>query len=568
MTPRDAAWAGLVPWPEDLVQRYREAGIWGDANLAQWLQERLAGRATETALIGQGLHGELWSTLSRRQLLDQVRRLARGLQAIGLTSGDRVVMQLRNSNAFVVTLLALFELGVIPVLALPGHRRAEIEHFLKLTSGCAWFASDDEASSDLQQLGSELRTRVPSLQHVILDGPDPGPHRPLSSLLDKAAEMDEPKQACDLPGHHVDPGSIALLLCSGGTTGLPKLIPRTHRDYIYNVRASAAVCDLEPEDRYLVCLPAAHNFPLSSPGILGAIDSGAAVVVSPSPSPETAFDWIERSGATVTSLVPPLARVWLDYAAEVSPPSGGLRLLQVGGARLDPQTARRIPRELGCRLQQVYGMAEGLLNYTRKNDPETLVNNTQGRPLSAFDEVRVVDPNGADVPAGQRGELWTRGPYTLRGYYRDPEANARAFSEDGFYKTGDLVRQIRSGHLIVEGRTREVIRRGAETVPVETIEALLAKHRAIREAAIVGLPCTQLGQRVCAVIAPNEGPRLTLAELRQYLVAEGVARLMLPESLTFVNKLPVTAVGKISKKQLVAQIQQAQLHSPSEEKET
>lgn len=555
MGANDGALRGLTPWPADLEQRYLAAGVWGTQNLACWLEERLGGRKEEHVLSGpEGANGP-WATWSGQALLQQVQRLARALQGLGLVAGDRVVLQLGNSNAFVITLFALFELGVIPVLALPGHRRREIEHFLNLTGGRAWLASDSETGEDFQQLGSELCERVPSLEHVILEGAGSGPHHSLSSLMTAGQPSSD---VGGLPGLLADPGGIAVLLCSGGTTGLPKLIPRTHRDYLYNAKASAAVCELDAADRYLVSLPAAHNFPLACPGILGAIDCGAAVVMCPNPSPELAFEYIARSGATVTALVPPLVRVWLEYAARSSTQPTSLRLLQVGGARLDAATARRVPGELGCRLQQVYGMAEGLLNFTRAADGATVVYHTQGRPLSELDEVRVVDPNGADVAPGQRGELWTRGPYTLRGYYRDEQANQRSFSADGFYKSGDLVRQVRSGHLIVEGRTREVIRRGAETVPVETIEAVLVKHTAVREAAVIGLPCAQLGQRVCAVLAVTQDPKPTLMEVRQFLTDEGIARLMLPDSLAFLEQLPMTAVGKVARQQLVTQLQQAQ----------
>lgn len=246
------------------------------------------------------------------------------------------------------------------------------------------------------------------------------------------------------------------------------------------------MCELSAADRYLVALPAAHNFPLACPGILGTLAVGGRVIMCPSPSPETAFDCMEKTDATVTALVPPLVKVWLEHAERVRPAPASLRLLQVGGARLEAGIARRVPSGLGCQLQQVFGMAEGLLNFTRPIDPAFLVYSTQGRPLSSLDEIKIVDEQGHEVPRGTLGELCTRGPYTLRGYYKNEEANRRSFTDDGFYRSGDLVRQLSTGHLVVEGRKREVIRRGAETVSIDVLETLLADHKAIRDVAVVG----------------------------------------------------------------------------------
>jgi len=546
------AFDGLTLWPAAAVDKYRQAGLWGEQNLAQWLSHVLQTHPQPVALSGPGFAGTSWQEWSGQALCQTASNMAAGFQAIGLKPGDRVVLQLDNSCAFVITLFAVLLVGVIPVMALPGHRFREIAHFIRLTDARAWLASAGEAGMDFNELGSQLRTALPGLEHVFIDTDKNTPHRSLSSLLSPANPQ------LPLPGNAVDAAGTALLLCSGGTTGLPKLIPRTHRDYLYNATASAQAAGLGPTDCYLVALPAAHNFPLACPGLLGAFQVGARVTMCPSPSPDIAFPYLARSGATVTALIPPLVRVWLEYAANLGTAPANLRLLQVGGAKLDSATARRIRPELGCALQQVFGMAEGLLNYTHLSDPDMLVYNTQGCPLSAFDEIRIVDAQGNDVPAGKSGELWTRGPYTLRGYYKAADANQGAFSPDGYYRSGDIVRQLSSGHLIVEGRIREVIRRGAETVAVEALEAMLAQLDGIKDVAVVGLPCERLGEQVCAVfvLTDTAAPPM-LAAVRQYLSELGTARFMLPDRLEFVAEIPCTAVGKIARQQLSNSIQQS-----------
>ena len=220
-------------------------------------------------------------------------------------------------------------------------------------------------------------------------------------------------------------------------------------------------------------LPASHNFPLACPGILGALLTGGRVVMLPSPEPERAFATIAAEGVTVTAAVPAVAQRWLAHAAEAGAQDlASLQLLQVGGARLADEVARTVGPVLGCTLQQVFGMAEGLLNYTRLDDPEDVICTTQGRPMSEGDEVRVVDELDQDVPDGTPGALLTRGPYTPRGYYRAAEQNARAFTADGWYRSGDIVRRRPDGNLVVEGRDKDMINRGGEKISAEEVENL------------------------------------------------------------------------------------------------
>ncbi len=351
------------------------------------------------------------------------------------------------------------------------------------------------------------------------------------------------------PLPEIDPGDIALMLVSGGTTGLPKLIARTHDDYVYNATASAAICELTEDDVYLATLPAAHNFPLACPGILGTVSVGGAVSFVTDPSPENAFAAIERHRVTVTAVVPPLAQLWCAATEWEEADLSSLCLLQVGGAKLAEVNAREVTPALGATLQQVFGMAEGLLNYTRLDDDTELLCTTQGRALSPDDEIRVVDADGNDVPPGAEGELLTKGPYTIRGYYRAPEHNARAFTPDGYYRSGDLVRRLPSGHLIVSGRIKDVINRGGENISCDELEEHLLAYPAVRHAAAVGLPDPTLGEQVCAVLVVD-GDMPTLAQIKTFLIDRGLATYKLPDVLRRADTLPVTAVGKIDKKVL------------------
>lgn len=321
-----------------------------------------------------------------------------------------------------------------------------------------------------------MKEKVPTLQHVIVVG-EKEEFVNISDLYIDPVLLPE-----------VQPSDVAFLQLSGGTTGLSKLIPRTHDDYIYSLRVSAEICNLSAESVYMAVLPVAHNYPMSSPGTFGTFYAGGKVVLATGGSPDEAFALIEKEKVTITALVPPLAMIWLDAASSRNNDLSSLEVIQVGGAKFSAEVAKRIRPTFGCTLQQVFGMAEGLVNYTRLDDPEEIIIHTQGRPMSALDEVRVVDEYDNDVKPGEVGSLLTRGPYTIRGYYKAEEHNARSFTNDGFYRTGDLVKVNEQGYIIVEGRDKDQINRGGEKVAAEEVENHLLAHDAVHDVAIVSMP--------------------------------------------------------------------------------
>ncbi|PJJ05990.1 2,3-dihydroxybenzoate-AMP ligase [Streptomyces sp. 2333.5] len=526
---------GFVGWPKEFADRYRERGYWRGRTLGALLRERAAATPDAVAVVDGARR---WTY---RELDERADRLASGLCELGLAPGDRVLVQLPNCAEFLQLAFALFRIGAVPVMTLPAHREAEIAHLAGLSEAVAYVVADTHLGFDHRPLARSVRDRVPGLRHVLVAG-DAQEFTDLAELEREPQPLPEP-----------DPSGVALLLLSGGTTGAPKLIPRTHDDYLYNATASAAMAGLDAATRYLVALPVAHNFPLACPGVLGTLHAGGTVVMCPTPSPDVAFPLIARERITVTALVPSLALLWLEAKDWSDDDLGSLQLLQVGGSRLQPETARRITPELGCRLQQVFGMAEGLLNYTRLDDPQELILHTQGRPLAEDDDLRIVDAQDRDVPEGDPGELLVRGPYTLRGYYRAAEHNARAFTEDGYYRSGDLVRRLPSGHLVVAGRIKDVINRAGEKIPVEEVENHLLGHPAIHDVAVIGLPDAELGERTCAcVIARGTPPQR--ADLTAHLTERGLAAYKLPDEVRVLTSFPRTALGKVDKGALIREV--------------
>ena len=489
--------SGFTPWPEARAEQYRQAGYWTDQTIPQMLQASAIRLPQQLALVD----GEReWTYQSLAQQVDQ---LAAGFQTkLSLKPGDKAVLHLPNIGEFYLSFFALLKIGVQPVLALPAHRYSEIRYFCHFTEAKVLITAPQRGvnTADIaQQVGAEL----PSLTSIVWAGEAsemPTGSLTLDSLYSNEAEL-----------HEEQGEDFAFFQLSGGTTGTPKLIPRTHSDYLYSVRASNEVCQFSDRTRYLCVLPAAHNFPLSSPGALGCFMAGGTVVLTPDASPQTAFSLIEKYQITVAALVPPLALLWLDEAARTEHDITSLEVLQVGGARFSEEAAKRVRPELGCTLQQVFGMAEGLVNYTRLDDPESEIISTQGRPMSPADELLVLDEMGNPVEQGADGILFVRGPYTIQGYYRAPEHNQRSFTQQGYYRTGDIVVLTEAGNLQVVGRDKDQINRGGEKIAAEEVENHLLAHDSVHDAAVIAIPDDYLGERSCAaLVCPEQNPSCLL----------------------------------------------------------
>ncbi|MEU6374873.1 (2,3-dihydroxybenzoyl)adenylate synthase [Streptomyces sp. NPDC046909] len=530
-------------WPAEFAERYRAAGYWRGETFGGVLRARAAAHPDRIALIDPAPERRTWTY---RQLDERADRLAAGFIERGISRGDRVVVQLPNIGEFVEVVFALFRIGALPVYALPAHRDTEIEYFCSFADAVAYVIPDRHAGFDHRDLASRVRKQTPGLKHVFVVG-DPGEHTALSAI---------PREPEPVVGP--EPHELAFLQLSGGTTGVPKLIPRTHDDYLYSLWASNEICGVDADTRFLVTLPAAHNFPMSSPGWLGVLYAGGTSVLCPKPDPATAFPLIERERITMTGLVPPLALVWTGAAASAEHDLSSVELVLVGGAKYSEKAARRLEPALGCRLMQVFGMAEGLVNYTRLDDDFETVVTTQGLPISPDDEIRIVDDAGNDVPDGEFGHLLTRGPYTIRGYWRAPEHNRTAFTEDGFYRTGDIVRRTATGHLVVEGRAKDQINRGGEKVAPEEIENIILGHPSVHDVSVVAVADEYLGERSLAYVILREGAEpLKSVAVKRFVRDRGVAAYKVPDLVEFVDVFPHTGVGKVSKKQLRSAAEQS-----------
>jgi 2,3-dihydroxybenzoate-AMP ligase len=339
------------------------------------------------------------------------------------------------------------------------------------------------------------------------------------------------------------------MLLTGGTTSLSKLIPRTHQDYVLNARLCATAAGFDENTVFMAILPLGHNYNLASPGMFGTFYFGGKVVVAPSTNMTDIFSLVEKEKVTVIAAVVPLIASWLASTEPDQFDLSSLKVVQNGGARLAPELRRRLMTRFGCTPQEVYGTAEGLINMTRLDDPEDLLLNSSGSPVCVDDEIKVVDDAGNEVPDGEAGELLTRGPYTVCGYYNAAKINAEAFTEDGFYRMGDIVRK-HGRYLYTEGRRKDLINRGGEKISCEEVENFILMHPAVRSVSLVAMPDPLFGEKACAFVILKEGKSLAFDELIAFLRGLKIASFKLPERLEIVPQFPLSPVGKILKRQL------------------
>ncbi len=490
------------------------------------------------ALVGDG------RALTGAELDAAVSACAARLARAGTRPAENVLVQLPNQPQFLVLVLALIRLGARPILAPPALRDHELDPVLSSLRPGAMAVPARQGRFDHLRFAERLRERHPYVRSLLVSGGvDPAEGRlnldELTSAAGEAAPAGGPRR----------PSDTALFLLSSGTTGAPKPIPRTHEAFGHVVRASAAVSALTPDSVYLAVLPVTHSFAFGHPGVLGALACGGKVVLGAPGDPAAALEAVERKRVTHCALTPAVARQWLTArAASRGRDLSSLEVLQVGGARLDEETATRLGDAFGCRVQQVYGMSEGLLNFTRLDDPLDVVLATQGRPLSPWDETLVVDGRGRPVADGEIGELLARGPGVVTAYHAG--VGAASFTPDGFHRTGDLVRRHPSGNFVVVGRVKDVINRGGEKIPADELEALVQRHPGVRAAAAVPMPHRVLGEAVCLYVVGDEEGSPTLREIRRFLEGCGLAPFKLPERLVRVPELPLTGIGKVDKARL------------------
>ncbi|MBS1895331.1 MAG: AMP-binding protein [Actinobacteria bacterium] len=528
-------------FPAQLIGRYRESGLWADRTIGEELAAIAADAGDVPAVV------DPVRSLTFAELDHRAAAVATGLIELGLEPGDRMLFQTINNVATVEAWYGCLKAGIVPVCALPVHGRHEIDALAESTGARAHLVDAETRDGAVLELAEDVRSRAPRLDFLLTIGEDGGAGD--ARLADLAA-ADPSSATLEEARERFGPDDLAILQLSGGTTATPKAIPRLHAESWYNALATAQRFPILPGERVAHVIPIIHNAGVHS--ALHAGHSVGATLLLCGADPDEFIPFLTRERAESIVLVPGIVS-WLLERDDFREMLGGLRRLSLSAAVVPPELFDRL-EGMGVPVVQQFGMGEGLCAAMALTDSREMRRETVGYPLSAEDEVRVVDADGNELPAGETGEMWVRGPYTIRGYWGEPERNAIAFTEDGFYKTGDVisVRELDGRRcLVVGGRIKDLINRGGEKINAEEVEEALARHPQVREAALVAMPDPRLGERGCAylVVRESDAPP-TLADLTGMLAEIGLAKYKWPERVEYVESLPRTQVGKVEKARL------------------
>jgi non-ribosomal peptide synthetase component E (peptide arylation enzyme) len=547
-----AALDGYVPVPEERQRAYRDAGVWTDTTFHDVVDR--AAEATPEATALRGPH----RTLTYGELADHSRAI--GAYLVGeleMAPNERLAVQLPNCTEFVELFVGCSRAGVIPVTLLPRHRRAEVTHVVDTTDARAYVVDHDRYGDpfDFVGLGDAVAAESDTLEHLLAttaDGGDgPGGDAPdgwtgLSEARDPRW-VDEHGDA--LEAVQVDPAEPGVFLLSGGTTGMPKAIPRTHNDYTFQWKRMAAVAGVDPDWVCFPSVPIGHNASLAC--IVGAgLSKGATVAVEPVLKPEALLAFIERVGGSYSLPMPAQIIDMLEHPDLDEYDLSSLEVLVSGGQKVPPRVVRESVDRWGVGFCNIFGMAEGPLICTRPDDDVEIQATTVGRPIAPeVDEYRIVDDDRAEtVATGEAGELAVRGPGFFTGYFRNEAENEANFDEGGWFYTEDVVAERPDGNLEVYGRKKDTIIRGGENIYAPGVEDEIVEHPAVANAALIGMPDDRLGERPVAFVELAPGAdSLTLEELSTFLDDRGLAVFKHPERLDVLEELPRTEVGKIEK---------------------
>lgn len=528
------------------AEQYLAHGAWMNTTVGDMLRQTARRLPGKPALVTDA------GGITFDELDSQTDRLAAALLDLGLRPADRALFQMGNNLETTLAVLACAKAGIVPVCAIPQYREVEIGHLARLSEARGYFVqSDTPGSFDMARFAQQMAAEHPKIEHLVFSGSRaPASSTTISSLIqshDRASAREK------LAGLRLGPADVLSFQLSGGTTGVPKIIPRFHGEYLAHAAFAARNYEMDENSVFLWALPLLHNAGQLY-ALMPTLVLGRSTILMPGVDIARMLTLIETHKVTHTASIGPIAPQILAYPDLHKHDLSSLKLF------FTMTRADMLEAKIKVPCSNLFGITEGLLLGSGPSAPSQVRHGTNGASGCPFDEIRVLAPETeTPVAEGQMGELCFRGPSSIRGYFRAPEANKTAFTSDGFCRTGDIV----TAHVVqgrtyyrFEGRLRDNINRGGEKIGCEEVEEYVSKHPAILDAKLVAMPDPVYGEKGCVFIILQPDARApTVAELADFLVSQGLAKFKCPERIEVVDAFPVTRVGKVDKpamKKLIA----------------
>ncbi|MCY4238223.1 MAG: class I adenylate-forming enzyme family protein [Rhodospirillaceae bacterium] len=529
----------LIDFPRHdaaLAKKFRDAGFWNDDTLSGYLEKWAAETPNATALVAPERE------ISYVEWRDQSRRFANALLDLGLERGDVVAIQYPNHPEFLIAFLGVAMMGgVLCTLHMP-YRAGEMAPLLNHGGARAIICVRSDNKYDAPETMERLKAKVPTLEHIIVAGDVGSGHRALEDMIANGTDMPiaDPPVASD----------PCILCFTSGTSAAPKGVVRTHETFTANGRIYPRTINQTAEDRVLVAPPFTHVFGLTC-GIQAMMTGGANVLMSLF-SPELYADRLINGRPTVVFSAPAHIAATIKAGLLDDVDLTSIREVVVAGSVCPPQVAADFEKRLpNGRVGQLFGMTETILvMQTPIDGPPEIRHTSTGRETDGI-KVRIANTaNDSEMPVGEEGELQLAGYSIFPGYLNNEEANAGAFTDDGYFRTGDLATMDAYGNVVITGRVKDIINRGGIKINPTDTENLLQAHPAIVLAAIVPMPDDVLGERMCLFVTLAPGACLTFDDVTAYLSNKGVAKMRWPERLEIIEEMPMTPTRKIQKGKL------------------
>ncbi len=527
------------------VARYRDNGWWGDRTIVDDFLDAAAAQPDRVAVVSYraGTAEPTRTTYAELELAS--RRVAAALIELGVEPGDSVSLQLPNAWEFPAITYGILRAGGVVNPLIPILRHRELSFILDRTRSSVLFVPDTWRGFDYAAMATSLRESIPTLSHVVTIGAEVADCLNFERDIIGPAREEQPGLSDALASRAPSADDLVQIQFTSGTTGEPKGVIHSHNTLRTGARSLDHVYGLGGDDVCFMASTLAHQTGFAL-GMAKPLSLGATIVYQDVWDAPALLDAVEREGIAWTVSATAFAVDLVEAQRRDPHDLSTFRYFVCGGAPIPPKAVEDAREVLGLELIAVWGMTENLIvTTTRPGDPVELVSDSDGIPVDWM-EIRILGEDGQPVAVGEAGDLHVRGPSQALGYYKRPDLYAAANPDDDWFDTGDVARLRADGGIRIVGRTKDLIIRGGENVPVAEVEDLLLRHPAVADVAVVAVPDERLGERGCAVVLPH-GAAPTLTELTTYLDEQGMAKQFWPERLELVDEMPRTASGKIQK---------------------
>lgn len=532
-----------------------ESGAWNDQLITDYLDQAVTNSPDRAAIVGYQVTGDIRTAMTYRELNDTVTRMAAGLASLGIGKGDVVACQLPNWWQTTALHLACMRIGAILNPLMPIFRERELRFMLNHGEAKLLVIPKVFRNFDYEAMVEGIHSELPRLETVLVIGGEG--ERSFEQRLLETRWEEQTDTVALFSERKPSPDEVVQILYTSGTTGEPKGVMHTSNTLFSNVRPYADRLHLTADDTILMASPLAHQTGFLY-GVMMPVYLGNTVVLQDIWDANYVCKVIAAEKPAFTMASTPFLADLVKTAPKHEGELDSLRIFVSAGAPIPTAVVEQASQTLKAKIVSAWGMTEnGAVTMTCPEDPAERASQSDGKALP-YMKLRITDFKGNDLPAGEEGNLLVRGASLFVGYLKRPDIYG--VDDDGWFATGDLARMDKDGYIRITGRTKDVVIRGGENIPVVEVENLLYKFPGIADVALVGCPDERLGERLCAYVTLDENATgLTLDELKTYLTKQQLSKSYLPEYLEVIEAMPRTASGKIQKFRLRDQAKEVRL---------